>query len=114
MINISKLRSEERSRLFLKQLHIICDDEQIRVYFHKCDSFDEDDKYKCVKNIFMFLISKTIRCSINTIAETVSIRVSPNWVGNWSTDTRRDKLTCCCLFDYIAQGGIGDLRDWGF
>ncbi|CAF0997373.1 unnamed protein product [Adineta steineri] len=45
---------------------------------------------------------------VYTIDENVSLRVSPNWVGTWSTDTKCDKSTCCCLFDYITTAALED------
>lgn len=54
------------------------------------------------KNKLMVWINKTISYLIDAIEEDVFIRVLPDWIGSWSTDTKCDNSTCCCFFDYIT------------
>ncbi|CAF1462261.1 unnamed protein product [Adineta ricciae] len=43
----------------------------------------------------------------NAVVESDSA-AAPDWIGTWSTDTKCNKLTCCCLFDYITTSAVAN------
>ncbi|CAF1290532.1 unnamed protein product [Adineta ricciae] len=43
----------------------------------------------------------------NAVVESDSA-AAPDWIGIWSTDTKCNKLACCCLFDQITTSAVAN------